>query len=740
MGLKAAGAVLCLFALLTVAIHRDLARHLDRAIYIPPVTLPADGPPLGSFARGDQFLHIWALATNLRHLRHDPGALLEANGFHPHPRALFFSDHLFGEALVLLPLTFLTTDPVLLHNLAVLLSFVLSGLGMTWLVHALSGSVAAGIVAGVGWAFSPPRSFEIFQLQLLTTQWIPFLFLFIHRTLARPRLRTALAAGAFLGLQMLSGIYVGTYLVLCLIPFLAFRLLGAMRTAWAPAWRLGIAFGLAALATVPWFGEYLRVRDALGEYGGLLENVAYGLSLQHYVLPSWALGADRFPGPLVLSAGVLALLGAVAGSGSRRDARLAYALTAVWAALLSLGPYVRWGAGPEWSAAPGFLGRGPYAILYAVVPGLDALRVPARMSLVGSFFLAVLSGLGAARLLRSIREQRGRVLAAALLAGAVLAESRPRAPGIEILPVDDEAPAVYRWLRDWGEAGAVVELPMGVLKDPAYLYHSTVHWRPLVNGYGAYQPPLYLYLQRELLALPAPAAVAALREIGVRYVVAHGGPPLSTERSGGLGGVASFRDGVVYEVEPGGDGGGTGAAPKAGLRELPRRDWRGTAGANPAQATLAYDGDPRTAWSNVGDLTGDLLGPDGGGLAWLRQLDSWPAYRRAYLLGDRPEYFVLDLGRTVDPARVEILLRAHQTPVFAPFVANVSTDGITFRPLACPWYPAAPLHAYAEEPARTWLELRCDVPPLRFLRVEQGPVRFRIYWELADIRVYTAGE
>jgi hypothetical protein len=722
---------------LTAAIHRDLLLHLDRAIYIPPATLPSDGPPLGSFARGDQFLHIWALATNLRHLREEPAAVFEANGFYPHPRSLFFSDHLFGEALFVLPATLFTTDPILLHNLALLLSFVLSGVGLTFLVRLLSGSALAGIVAGVAWAFSPPRSFEIFQLQLLTTQWIPFVFLFVHRTIVRPRLAPALAAAAFLCLQVLSGIYVGTYLVLCLVPFLAIQLLAAgPRVAWGAGWRLGITFGMAAVATAPWFAQYLRVRAALGEYGGSLENVAYGLSLQHYVLPSWLLGMERFPGPLIVVVGVLAVFGALAGRWRVHGARWAYALTALWSASLSLGPYVRYGAGPEWARGPTFLGAGPYATLYAILPGLDALRVPARMSLLAGFFIAVLAGVGAARVIGWARQRRGRLLIAAALVGCILGESRPRAPGIELLPVGDRIPPVYRWLRDRGDGGAVVELPLNVLKDPSYLYYSTIHWHPLVNGYGAYLPPLYLYLQQELQRLPDPVAVNALREIGVRYIVAHAMPALSDVAS--LESVATFGDDVVYQLpqEPAADGGQR--AEERPLREIRRDGWLAVPGANPGQGALAFDGDAGTAWSNVGDLVGPPARESDDGLAWLRGIQTWPEYRRAYLLEGRPQHFAIDLGETVRPERVEALLRVHQTPIFTPFALSTSLDGETFQRLGCTWHPVASLRLYATTPAATWLQARCEAPPTRFLRLDQEPSSFRLYWELAELRVLVA--
>lgn len=732
--MRAATVALLVFAVITGAVHRRLLTHLDRAIYAPPATRPSDGPPIGSFARGDQLLHIWALATNLHHLRHDPGALFDANGFHPMRRSLFFSDHLFGQALVAWPVTAFTRNPVLLHNLLLLLSFVLSGTGLALLVRVLTGSPLAGIVAGVGWVFSPPRSFEIFQLQLLTTQWIPFLFLALHAAGAGGRVAPTIWAAGFLGLQLLSGIYVGAFLILCLIPFVAVELLTLPASrARAFGCRAGVAFALGGLVAAPWFAQYLRVRDELGEYGGLLENVAYALSLQHYVLPSWVIGTERFPGVLGVSLLVLVIVGVVAPVGQARRERWAYLVTALWGAALSLGPYVRYGAGPETSAGPSFLGRGPYAVLYEFLPGMDALRVPARMALLVGFFVWVVAGFGAARLLSCIHRPAARVGLAAFLVGAILFESQPRAPAVETLAVGERVPPVYRWLRDRAKAGAVVELPMNVLSDPRYLYYSTVHWRPVVNGYGAYLPMSQQHVQAHASRFPDSSAVDVLREIDVRYVITHDQPPAPLGNRTDLSMVASFGSDTVYEIQPAVGVPYSAATP--GARELPRGGWRAWSGSNQADVRLAHDGDPRTAWSNVGDLTRDLLGARGGGLAWLRTLQSWGAYRRAYSLDGRDESFFLDLGDTVIPARVEVLLHTHQSPVFAPFVLIVSTDGGLWTRIPCPWRPAAALMTYAARPVDTWLGVTCDFPPTRFVRLVQHPATLRVYWELAEIRV-----
>jgi hypothetical protein len=713
-GAQAFAAALLVFGLLTAVVHRGLVARAGDAIYAPPPADPAAGPPIGNFARGDQLLHVWALATNLRHL-HGEATFFDANAYWPMPRALFFSDHLFGEALAVWPLSLVVGNPLLLHNLALLASFVLCGAGTALVVRALGGGLLAGLVAGVAWTFGPARGFEVFQLQLLTAQWIPFLVLAIHRTFARPGWRPALAVAALLALQLLSGIYVGTYLVLALAAFVP--VLALVTPAPGRSLVLVALAGVAAVgANVPWLATYLEVRSALGEYGGLLENVAYALSLQHWCLPTWAIGGGRFPGPLGVTLAALALAGALVRRGGR--ARLAYAATAAWTIALSLGPYVRWGASPATAHGPGFLGPGPYAALHALVPGLEALRVPARMSLVAGFFVAVLAGLGAGALLRRLRRPAARAAVAAALAALVFVEARFATPALEPLA---PPPAVYGWLREHGPGEPMVELPMNALRDPLYLAYSTVHWRPIVNGYGAYLPEPYLHLQQLLDRFPAPATLAALRAIDVRHVVTHGLPPVAAE---GVAAVATFGDDRVYAVL-------AGPLPEPhdtpGLRRLARDGWRGRGGADAADAPAAYDGDPHTAWSNVGALTADL--------GWLSGIDGWGAWERAYALRDRPQRFVLDLGRTVTPARVEVLLRTHQSPVFAPFTLETSPDGTTWTAVPCPWRPAADLRSFAARPADTRLAVTCDYPSLRHLRIVQAPARFRIYWELAEVDV-----
>ena len=164
-----------------------------------------------------------------------------------------------------------------------------------------------------------------------------------------------------------------------------------------------------------------------------------------------------------------------------------------------------------------------YAQLYNVVPGFDALRVPGRFGVLVTTGLAVLAGFGAAALARRIRRPGRRALALGIL--GTLAVLETWAVPLPLMSVSPDPGPADRWLAAQSGQGAVVILPMyephAVHLESVRLLGSTAHWRPLVNGYGGVFPPGYALDVATLNTFPAPAAVARLRAIHVRYAVVY---------------------------------------------------------------------------------------------------------------------------------------------------------------------------------------------------------------------------
>jgi hypothetical protein len=203
-----------------------------------------------------------------------------------------------------------------------------------------------------------------------------------------------------------------------------------------------------------------------------------------------------------------------------------WVLAALAAACLSFGPEIRTGLKE--------IATGPYLLLYRHVPGFDGLRVPARFGLVVTLMVAVLAALGLDRLLRG-RRHAGLVFAA--IGVVFVSECLPvpipinESGGTDTLrapaPILQGArvPAVYRYLRDLPGEEPVLEFPFG---DPGYelqyVYYTTAHGHPIVNGYSGIFPPRYIAL-RQVLDQDTEWARRwdALSRSGARLVVVHEG-------------------------------------------------------------------------------------------------------------------------------------------------------------------------------------------------------------------------
>ena len=595
---------------------------------------------------GDSVLNMWILAWDGEQIRRALtgdlsrlAAFFDANVFHPAPRALAYSEHLIPQAIQILPVYLITGNPILCYNLLFLSTFVLSGLGMYLLVRELTGSPAAAFVAGLVFAFAPYRVPQSSHVQVLSSQWMPFVFYGLTRYVrsvapprldaevegsARPAGRLRPLAGAAVALAA-QGLSTGYYLFF-FTPFaVGFALWEIGR---ARLWRdrrtwvaLSCAGLLVAAVTVPFLLPYAALRTqgyasrSLAEvtlfsadvysyatafadqriWGAILQVYPksegelfpglvpvllaligvflYGLRMNPRSDPRSPIPDPRSPSWLAwllaataIGHGVAALLtialrrvtldtglfvvrmGNIDRMLLRAAVALALLLVVSPTARMRLGAFMRdrgffvlglvaaaWlSLGPE----PQSLGRpielaAPYRLLYDHVPGFDGLRVPARFAMIGIFMLAVLAGYGAAVLARFRPGRRALVV----LAAAFLLEST-HVPFVVngMTPLLDfntpearlyrpsRAPAIYHEMARQATASVVVELPLGQPDfDLRAMYYSTVHWRPVVNGYSGIFPPHYGRLIPALSEIPRHADVSlqALRATGATHVILH---------------------------------------------------------------------------------------------------------------------------------------------------------------------------------------------------------------------------
>ncbi len=519
---------------------------------------------------GDSAFFAWEIGWTFHALQTDPSQLPHANIFHPLRYTLGLDEPVLGTTVLVAPLALLTDDAVLLYNVVRLLTFLFSALSACWLARELGAGEAIALLAGALFAFSPIRTDQVAHLSTLGTQWWPLVLLFTIRFARRAKARDALLAAAAFVLAFLACGYHGILAATVLPPFLLVLF-------WGRWDRLKAGVPAAALAGLALLPAYWMHKKALApeRYArGTEETILYSAPIESFLATSaWnrvygeVTDAFRTAGPNNLFPGLvvpgLVLAGVVAVRRSReRPSREAAALAVLLltAALVALGPRVR--------AFGHDLGPGPWGFLRDTVPLFRMIRVTSRA---GVFLALPLTTLAAMALTR-LRPKP------AVLAGigfVALAETLvvpiPMPEWSKLIDTRKEPPPVYRWLASQPGRDAVVHLPMldvyGLERRPAfhesvYMVYSTLHWKPLVNGYAGIEPKGYVRLRNLSWEFPSEEFVGALRAIGTRYVVLHrkgygpfqwarlqrGMPPALA--GGRLRDMATLGTDTVYEVGP----------------------------------------------------------------------------------------------------------------------------------------------------------------------------------------------
>lgn len=425
---------------------------------------------------GDPAQDAWVLSRVTHQLLHEPWRPFEGNLYFPSPDSVLFSDPLLGPAVLLLPLRLFTANPVLLYNLAFLVTLTVSSLGFDRLARRLGATPLSAVLAGIAIPYSAQQMARLYHLNLLTLSFFPFLIAGLLSLLERPRARAAALAGIAFALQAATS---GYHAFSCLLVSLTVGAFEIRRFAKARTWAfVALAALLAAVMLHPYLSGFLFLRE--NEARMVREArvpAAHGLDLSWFLVSRGYLwrrvlrdgSQPFFPGLVVL------VCAAVALRDFRRDRNVRLlSLIGLASLALAMGPRIRW--------AGEVLGPGPLALLQGA-PLLDAMRHPFTLALPAMMALGLLASLGLAR--SPLARSRPALCLALLVA---LAETVSPAPARRRAP--RELPSVYSWLAGQ-PPGGILELPFA---DARWTWWAAHHQLPIVNGIGAFEPERYQVL------------------------------------------------------------------------------------------------------------------------------------------------------------------------------------------------------------------------------------------------------
>jgi hypothetical protein len=250
---------------------------------------------------------------------------------------------------------------------------------------------------------------------------------------------------------------------------------------------------------------------------------------------------------------------------------------------------------------------GPYALLYRLIPGYDALRKVSRIAAVASLLGAVLAGFGMADVLRVLRNRRARVVATALPLALLAVELRNAPLALVPYPAHVRAPACARWLatRPGTRPIAYVTDDRSAAARTLVDHEALVHGRRTLNGWSSWVPPVTRLFDAEMRVFPSRSGLDLLHALDAEWLVAR-----LDRRSEALAAFAAahpgeivpaWQDGAcrVYEVRrPDGPPGVVRLPlpPRPSAQPIPSHGTTIRTHSHPERARWAIDGDRDTAW------------------------------------------------------------------------------------------------------------------------------------------------
>lgn len=458
-----------------------------------------------------------------------------------------------------LPFSFIG-GPVLAYNVAMLATFVISGLGMFLWVKHLSGRTDAAIIAGSIFSLLPYHfaHFLIGHLNLAGMQWFPFFFMGFFDLLGvqktpeqlAPWWKSALLAGISLGLIALTSQYF-LYMTLLVSAFIFICYLIFFNRAKIKNWSFWRAYLVMGAISLPLVLGGVAPYISLLQQGGLPDRdlevtrrFSASASPTDFILPSsdhflwgswinthfnrelWA-ECTLYAGVAAGGLGLWALLKRKKTDHSTLLVLLL--LGSLLAIVLAMGPDLLWFNQRVTVIMPAFLANIlhrtefhiplPGYFLFKYFPLYAKLRAFARFGAFLLVFESAAAGLGAALLLNRFKPKT-QVLMSMLLVALVFFDFYP-GPLAEISKVQSRP--VDAWLAQQPGQGAVIQMPFVEGENQEQIYYTLTHGKPFVGGFfNAFPPEQYLRITPVMKGFPDKASIQLMQALGVEYVLVDG--------------------------------------------------------------------------------------------------------------------------------------------------------------------------------------------------------------------------
>ncbi|MCW1296099.1 MAG: glycosyltransferase family 39 protein [Candidatus Parvarchaeota archaeon] len=417
--------------------------------------------------------------------------------------------------------TILTNDPIIGFNLVSILTFILCGFFMYYLIFNLTKNKTAALFSGIFYAFNTlrMRNFVVGSFNPLGNYFIPLIFLFFWKIFRKGRYKDAILAGFFFSLQVMSDLQYTYFTATFLIFYFIFEIFIQRNINKKILKCLGLSLLAALPITIyviyPILPLHIQGKIAHFAYSDTM-LIAPALSNFFIKKPCLFVNPNEFGNcvPFEYISIVILVLASTIIFFKKNNFIYFLIFCSLFFFTLTLGSFTG-----EPLLKP-FADFSPYKLFWNLIPGFSLLRMPQRWGMLTYLCLCCLASFSYTEIIKRVKKKYHSFLNLLVISLVIIDLAIFPLP---IFELDTSYPA-YIWLKNQSGDFVILEYPLFLHAhsiNQNYMFYITVHQKRTVNGYSDIATHEYERIYPIFNNIVSNEAVKLLKKFGVRYILVH---------------------------------------------------------------------------------------------------------------------------------------------------------------------------------------------------------------------------
>jgi hypothetical protein len=488
---------------------------------------------------GDSLHNIWTWGDNINRINDPHRGLFDANILYPEKNVAVFAELQINNTILFYPFFKWLNNPILGHNIILLLAFILSGYFSYLIAYEFTNKHIFSALSGFIFTFFPYRFVHLFHVQLLCFQWVLIPLYFLIKYLKSSKSNYLILFFISFLWQTVSIGYNTVYLFLIILSYLLFVFVSYPdRVTRIKIYKVIGMILISVILALPFYLPYLIAEKAgysrsisdFNEFGLDIQylfsappiNILYGSITKKLPVLPYLDVSPLFFGFTVLVLFIVSLQNAIKKINfkvisAESFTNLYLVIMALFFLLMMMGPSIKLQGTP--------LITNPIFLFY-YIPVFHCIRFLPNFIHPFMFFAGILI----AKFLSGIKYNN---LSTPLYIGIILIMLIGVEYGCNInvaktnVQHGENIPPSYKFLMSQRHY-PVLELNVARINGSIrpwdqfiYMYYSIYHKMPLVNGMTGFTTNKWNKIWNVAREFPNPEANKFFQDIGVRYIIIH---------------------------------------------------------------------------------------------------------------------------------------------------------------------------------------------------------------------------